>query len=98
MILSNADFISLTAPRGQRFVVAIKNPNAHDPPMTPSMLRNVIAHELGHVIGLDHNADPTLLMCGRPAPCRPGIYQTGPRFFPLSAAEMDRLRALYPDD
>src|SRR5688572_16474202 len=51
----------------------------------PNVMKNVIAHELGHSIGLGHNADPSLLMCGRPAPCRPPDFASGtPRFFPLA--------------
>ena len=30
----------------------------------PHLWRNVIAHELGHSLGLTHNRDPTTLMCG----------------------------------
>ena len=97
VVLSDASFISCAAPRGDQVVLAIKTQN--DPRMTPNIMRNVIAHELGHAIGLDHNADPTLLMCGRPAPCRPGIYRSeAPRFFPLSASEKARLLELYPSE
>jgi len=95
VVLSDASFISLTSPRGQRIVIAIKS--HEDPRMTPNIMRNVIAHELGHAIGLRHNADPTMLMCGRPASCRPGIYRSEiPRFFPLSTDDEARLHALYP--
>jgi hypothetical protein len=58
--------------------------------------RNVIAHELGHVIGLSDNADPTTLICGRPASCRPYLFASDePRYFPLTDAEKDQLQRLY---
>ncbi len=96
VILSDASFISFTARGDPRVVIGIKSRD--DPPMTlPNVQRNVITHELGHAIGLDHDADPTLLMCGRPAPCRPDAFRSETaRIFPLSAQEKARLLALYP--
>src|SRR5215831_5709425 len=98
VVLSDGEFISHVnrLPGGQGAVAMIRNTNT--PPMSlPNVPRNVIAHELGHAIGLGHNSDPAMLMCGRPAPCRPGLFasQTA-RYFPLGAAERSRLLAMYP--
>jgi hypothetical protein len=98
VVLSDGVFVSHVThlPGGQGAMAMIRT--ASVPPLTlPNAARNVIAHELGHAIGLGHNSDPTMLMCGRPAPCRPKAFvsQT-PRYFPLSGAERSRLLAMYP--
>jgi predicted Zn-dependent protease len=96
LVLSNASFISFTARREDRVVIGIKDGTSW-PLSLPNVLSNVIAHELGHAIGLDHNRDPKLLMCGRPASCRPDAFRSeSPRIFALSEEERRRLLELYP--
>jgi hypothetical protein len=98
IFLAQSEFVSFASPfnENDKRIVGIRG--ASFPPMNfPNVPRNVIAHELGHAIGLGHNSDPTTLMCGRPAPCRPALFQSNqPRMFPLTGAEKSRLLAMYP--
>jgi Matrixin len=96
--LSDGDFISFShrLPSGTRVMIGIRSDQLR-PLNLPNVARNVIAHELGHAIGLRHNDDPTTLMCGRPAPCRPAVFQSDvARFFPLTEADKGLLLRLYP--
>ena len=96
--LSDGDFISFAHrwPERQKALVAIKSDRFY-PLRLPNVARNVIAHELGHAIGFGHNSDPAMLMCGRPAPCRPDAFASSTEhFFPLTTAEKAMLLALYP--
>jgi len=96
--LSRTDLISFSVPwrAGSHGVVGIRRSDI--PPLSlPNTVRNVVAHELGHVLGLSHNGDATTLMCGRPASCRPAAFASdSARFFPLTATDERRLQARWP--
>jgi hypothetical protein len=98
IVLAESTFISFTGPfdENSKRVVGIRG--AGSPPMNlPNVPRNVIAHELGHAIGLGHNSDPTTLMCGRPASCRPDLFRSDrPHMFALTEDEKHRLLSMYP--
>ncbi len=96
--LSDTDLISFGVPwdAERPGVVAVRRSDI--PPLSlPNTVRNVVAHELGHVLGLTHNRDATTLMCGRPASCRPAAFASDtPHFFPLTASDERSLRERWP--
>jgi len=97
IILTDADIVSFTEhweERGKAIIV-IKSDKIL-PLSLPNVTRNVIAHELGHVIGLEHNNDGTMLMCGRPSLCRPDAFSSSlSHFLPLTEREEALLRWMY---
>jgi hypothetical protein len=95
--LSDGNFISFSSSieRGKK-LIGVRDCST-SPLNLKNVQRNLIAHELGHILGLGHNNDPTTLMCGRPATCRPDDYHCEvEQFFPLTRWEKAHLLRLYP--
>lgn len=100
VVLGDTEFVSFAAPfvADHRRMVGIRG-ISFSPMNLPNVARNVIAHEMGHAIGLGHNSDETSLMCGRPSPCRPGLFRSKePKMFPLTDQGRRDLLAIYPSN
>jgi hypothetical protein len=75
-----------------RYFIGIQT-DSEAPLNYPNVSRNVIAHELGHALGLAHNGNTETLMCG---PCQHLLYWSGqPAFFPLTPEERTQLAVLH---
>lgn len=96
--LSQTDLISFSVRWRAKSLGVVGVRRSDIPPLSlPNTVRNVVAHEVGHVLGLNHNFDATTLMCGRPASCRPAAFASDSvRFFPLTPADERRLRERWP--
>ena len=96
VLLSRQDMMSyawpmprVSPPRYFVVIRAVRGPYRNDPMVS----RHVVAHELGHALGLDHNAEPHTLMCG---PCQPlTATPDATGFLPLTDWDRARLRELH---
>ena len=98
LLLSRQDILSYTwplprvdPPRHLVVIRRVRGPDRNDAMVT----RHVVAHELGHALGLLHNELSDTLMCGPCQPLTAAPDETG--FLPLTDAERARLVALHGD-
>jgi hypothetical protein len=84
------------SPDSARYLVAIPAAREPAPPAAATagagVARNIVAHELGHSLGLRHGDDPTSLMC---EPCSTAAAEGDRAFRPLTTADRARLVELY---
>lgn len=95
VLLSVQSIFSFAWPLADRggYLLAIQTDRVL-PLSTSGVSRNVIAHELGHTLGLIHNQNPTTLMCG---PCRSEDFKSdNPPFLPLTPQDREQLLELDP--
>ena len=95
VLLSRQDLMSFAWPLPRRpgHFVAIEE-DRHAMARNPNIARNIIAHELGHTLGLSHNDDPASLMCG---PCRTTeLAIDRPVYMRLTPGDRQRLVERYP--
>ena len=94
LLLSRQDLMSFAWPIPKRhgYFIAIE---ADELAMAQNLniARNIIAHEIGHSLGLVHNRDPTSLMCG---PCRTsGLGRDDAEYMRLTDGDRQRLIERY---
>ena len=94
LLLSRQDLMSFAWPLPRRpgHFIAIEE-DRHAMAQNPNIARNIIAHEIGHTLGLSHNNDPTSLMCG---PCRTNELSIDhPEYMHLTDTDRQILRKHY---